>query len=206
MKGAFYFEADSIISHQFTFNVGVEGYFEISISPHEIANLPVDCQLFLFRLLEDNGNRSPDAKYHFVARTPLVLQKGFISNESLEYPKSWTGHLTKGTYLLIPSTTGCLLKRRKSQPVSDVRKLVISPQEEEVELTKDFAQVLKDIYHQVDLDGNGTLSRTEFNLFNWRTSGEEVQVISTQATFRLMIEIKFYLRMKNGKWWKKISH
>jgi len=29
---------------------------------------------------------------------------------------------------------------------------------------------------QVDLDSNGTLSREEFNLFNWRTSGEEVQV------------------------------
>ena len=32
---------------------------------------------------------------------------------------------------------------------------------------------------QVDLDSNGTLSREEFNLFNWRTSGEEVQVSHT---------------------------
>ncbi len=35
--------------------------------------------------------------------------------------------------------------------------------------------MLHSIYSQVDLDCNGTLSRTEFNLFNWRTSGEEVQ-------------------------------
>ena len=34
--------------------------------------------------------------------------------------------------------------------------------------------MLSDVFVKVDLDSNGTLSRTEFNLFNWRTSGEEV--------------------------------
>jgi hypothetical protein len=34
---------------------------------------------------------------------------------------------------------------------------------------------------EVDLDGNGLLSRDEFNLFNWRTSGEQVgQVLKGQ--------------------------
>lgn len=45
-----------------------------------------------------------------------------------------------------------------------------------VVLTPDFRRVLGQVFRQVDLDGSGTLSRTEFNLFNWRTSGEEVQV------------------------------
>jgi hypothetical protein len=48
-------------------------------------------------------------------------------------------------------------------------------------LTHQFESVLSSIYKQVDLDGNGTLSRTEFNLFNWRTSGEEVQVLDDDA-------------------------
>ena len=45
-----------------------------------------------------------------------------------------------------------------------------------MKLTEMFKNVLTKIYNQVDLDANGSLSRAEFNLFNWRTSGEEVQV------------------------------
>ena len=53
----------------------------------------------------------------------------------------------------------------------------------ELQLSREFSDVLTKIYHQVDLDGNGTLSRTEFNLFNWRTSGEEVQVGQTRHKY-----------------------
>ena len=45
-----------------------------------------------------------------------------------------------------------------------------------VKLSAKFRGILTDIYNQIDLDGSGGLSREEFNLFNWRTSGEEVQV------------------------------
>lgn len=34
--------------------------------------------------------------------------------------------------------------------------------------------MLEDIFDYSDLDGNGFMSRKEFNLFNIRTSGEEV--------------------------------
>ena len=43
-----------------------------------------------------------------------------------------------------------------------------------IRLTRDFQQLLAEMFVKVDLDSNGSLSRTEFNLFNWRTSGEEV--------------------------------
>ena len=59
-------------------------------------------------------------------------------------------------------------------------------------LTPQFETVLANIYNQVDLDGNGTLSRTEFNLFNWRTSGEEVQDDEWQV-------VKDNFGMKNGE-------
>jgi hypothetical protein len=42
----------------------------------------------------------------------------------------------------------------------------------------------------VDLDGNGLLSREEFNLFNWRTSGEQVFQTKPNQT-KLVIEIVF---------------
>ena len=45
-----------------------------------------------------------------------------------------------------------------------------------VNLSAKFRGILTDIYNQIDLDESGGLSRQEFNLFNWRTSGEEVQV------------------------------
>ena len=46
----------------------------------------------------------------------------------------------------------------------------------QVKLSAKFRGILTDIYNQIDLDESGGLSREEFNLFNWRTSGEEVQV------------------------------
>ena len=82
----------------------------------------VDCRIFIFRVIEDGA--SADSKFQLVGRTPLVLSSSFVSNESLEDAvdrHSWTGPLKRGRYLIVPSTTGCRMKRRKEQPVSDVR-------------------------------------------------------------------------------------
>ena len=49
------------------------------------------------------------------------------------------------------------------------------PDSKVVELSGKFKSVLTEIFHQIDLDNSGGLNRQEFNLFNWRTSGEEVQ-------------------------------
>ena len=112
------------------------------------------------------------------------------------------GHLEKGTYLLIPSTTGCLIKRRKRQPDSSI--VLVNPVGKELHLSREFSAVLSKIYHQIDLDCNGTLSRTEFNLFNWRTSGEEVQVRhgTKEKSRTYFIFFRFFVkfRTKNGKW------
>ena len=124
-----------------------------------------------------------------------------------------SGYLEKGSYLIVPSTTGCKLKKRRAQPSSNtqlvsfsivicenhnfglenlqfcniiqifeyVSKVEVQNTPEgmkKVNLSAKFRGILTDIYNQIDLDESGGLSRQEFNLFNWRTSGEEVQVHS----------------------------
>ena len=51
-----------------------------------------------------------------------------------------------------------------------------------------------------DLDGNGTLNREEFNLYNLRTSGEEVaddewEVVEGKPWLRCCKSVMYYLRM-----------
>ena len=43
-------------------------------------------------------------------------------------------------------------------------------------LTREYCQTIEQIFHQLDLDENDCLSRAEFNLYNWRTSGLEINV------------------------------
>ena len=66
---------------------------------------------------------------------------------------------------------GARLRRRKSSPRQEPALVERDPK---IRLSKQFREVLQDIYDRVDLDNSGSLSRAEFNLFNWRTSGEEV--------------------------------
>ena len=81
--------------------------------------MAADCRIFIFKVIEDGGNA--ESKFQLVGRTPLVLSTAFVSNESLEACElSWTGPLKAGRYLLMPSTTGCRMKKRKEQPESDV--------------------------------------------------------------------------------------
>ena len=89
------------------------------------AGVIADCQIFIFKVIEGASATSVDSnysKFQFVGRTPLVLSPTFVSNESLESGDlSWSGPLKTGKYLLVPSTTGCKMKKRKAQPESDVR-------------------------------------------------------------------------------------
>ena len=66
-------------------------------------------------------------------------------------------------------------------------------------------KVLEDIFDYSDLDGNGLMSRKEFNLFNIRTSGEEVadeewqvvEGITSILFFHLCFVIPFVMTYKS---------
>ncbi|XP_056372037.1 EF-hand calcium-binding domain-containing protein 7-like, partial [Oenanthe melanoleuca] len=84
----------------------------------------------------------------------------------------WRGELGAGVYWLFPFTTGCRLRKVKTQ-ISGEAKLVWRDEDGELALTKGFRAALLEIFETIDLDGNGLLSLEEYNFFELRTSGEK---------------------------------
>lgn len=82
--------------------------------------------------------------------------------------------LEPGTYALIPFTSGCHLKPLEeddhSENGADVA--LVANKEGSVVLTSECQNVLEEVFHRIDLDGNGYISRTEFDFFQEVTSGE----------------------------------
>jgi len=153
-KGCFYFESDALISHQYQVSVPVSSTCRLAIQAQEqyknVAPL-IDVQIYLF-----------DENKRFICRTAEYREPG-------EWV--WQGRLEAGRYLALAHTSGARLRRRKSSPRQEPPLVERDPK---IRLSKQFRKVLQDIYDRVDLDNSGSLSRAEFNLFNWRTSGEEV--------------------------------
>jgi len=153
-RGSFYFECDTLISHQYQVSVPVSGVCRLAIqAERQYRNTAplIDVHLYLF-----------DENKRFICRTAEYCNPG-------EWV--WQGRLEAGRYLALAHTSGARLRRRRSSPRQEPPLVERNPK---IRLSKQFREVLQDIYDRVDLDNSGSLSRSEFNLFNWRTSGEEV--------------------------------
>ena len=79
--------------------------------------------------------------------------------------------LDGGTYALIPFTTGCHLELQE-EDVGKSHVTLTTSKEGVMALTPECLQVLEEVFHRVDLDNNGYISRTEFDFFQEVTSGE----------------------------------
>lgn len=90
-KGAFYFEGDVVISHQLTFKVVKRAEFGLCIQVRIASNhcraarfdlpsfqplpeceIPVDCQLFLFKFGKEL-DASPNSRMQFMGKSPLFI-------------------------------------------------------------------------------------------------------------------------------------
>lgn len=82
--------------------------------------------------------------------------------------------LEPGTYSLIPFTSGCYLKSPTEEDnLSETHDIPLAATSEgSVVLTVECLLALEEIFHRIDLDGNGSISRTEFDFFQEVTSGE----------------------------------
>jgi len=163
LKGSFFFNGENVISHQYSMVLNKTSKLKISLH----MNTRNDCEIFIFGIKQEKS----EINYKFIDKTEL-----FVSSESetSEFKTKWEGTLEKGVYVLIPSTTGCLFRKRKNQPSSDIHLTSIESESEEIILTEKYQNAIIEIFHQLDLDDNETLSRAEFNLYNWRTSSMEL--------------------------------
>ena len=167
LKGNFYVDHPSIISHQFYLNISHDGETVVKIEPSALeqgagTTRPMDILAYIFREGNDGG------------RSFL----GVTESRDSESVNFWQGELKAGNYLIIPFTSGVYLPKLDLPSSVQTEKLKLITKEEDtgrVLLTRQFRTLLLRIFEQLDLDSSGGLSKQEFNLYNWRTSGEEVQ-------------------------------
>ncbi|NXO83664.1 EFCB7 protein, partial [Sitta europaea] len=164
-KGCFYLEEDGeIISHKYRLHLPQRSALWVSIQPLRIPQaqgkpchwLSVDTALFILKENESQEN------LQLVSFTELQNKEMF----------GWRGELGAGVYWLLPFTTGCRLRKVKTQ-IPGEAKLVWRDEDGELALTKEFRAALLAIFETIDLDGNGLLSLEEYNFFELRTSGEK---------------------------------
>ncbi|NXG86988.1 EFCB7 protein, partial [Stercorarius parasiticus] len=164
-KGCFYLEEDGeIISHKYRLHLPQRSTVCITIKPLNVRQvegkpchwLSVDTALYILKENETQEN----------------LQLVSFTEQQNKEMFGWKGELGSGVYWLLPFTTGCRLKKVKTQ-ITGEAKLVYRGEDGELVLTKEFRAALLDIFETIDLDGNGLLSLEEYNFFELRTSGEK---------------------------------
>ncbi|XP_071119121.1 EF-hand calcium-binding domain-containing protein 7-like isoform X9 [Haliotis cracherodii] len=165
-KGCFFIDADEggqIISHQYTLDLAEDTNVFITMQPNRIGDAG----------FTDDGP---------VDTAVYVLREGSSSNKVVTFTEQRDSKgrycvrcdLSAGRYKLVPFTTGCRLYERSAGRETKEVKLIKQDKEDKIVLSKTFKKALEDIFDMADLDGNGLLSREDFNWYNIRTSGEEV--------------------------------
>ncbi|KAL4237003.1 positive regulation of protein localization to ciliary membrane [Mactra antiquata] len=161
-KGCFFYEEDEIVSHIFSLKLTQDSTVYLSAHPIDepaCLNLPssepIDTVLYIF-----------DSDGRLETSTEIRDSKGTYGVKC---------DLRAGSYQVLPYTTGCRFKQRPEGYEDTIRESkLVKTKDGSVAITSAFRKALEDIFDLCDLDGNGTMSKDEFNWFNLRTSGEEL--------------------------------
>lgn len=155
-KGSFFIDGHGIItSHQFKLHLTKDSDVFITIQP--TANKKVVERLKTM----DMAVFCVDKNSELVTFTESKLGSKYCLHHELG----------RGTYSLITFTSGCRLSVRKSIPGKKANLTIGSG--ENMKLSKMFTEALADIFDRCDLDGNGHLSREEFDFFQMKSGGEQ---------------------------------
>ncbi|XP_012998277.2 EF-hand calcium-binding domain-containing protein 7 isoform X1 [Cavia porcellus] len=164
-RGCFFLEDDGeTVSHQYRLHMAQRSTVHLTIKPLNLSQVEgklspwssVDTALYILKENEDQVDPQ------LVCFTDLQHREGF----------GWTGELTPGLYRLLPSTSGCRLRKERT-PEPEEAQLVCRDDAGDLFLTQAFKAALSDVFDVIDLDGNGFLSLEEYNFFELRTSGEK---------------------------------
>lgn len=163
-KGMFYIdeETEKLLCHQYDLKLTEDTSVWITIQPIKTrcqadSDQVIDTGLFILR---DKPDEDGNVLVTFTKHRDAKGKYGVKCS------------LDAGNYRIIPFTTGSRLKKRVSDPSSPAKLLQLK--DGKYTISKAFRKVLEDIFDLSDLDGNGTMSREEFNWYNIRTSDEEV--------------------------------
>lgn len=163
-KGMFYIdeETEKLLCHQYDLKLTEDTSVWITIQPIKTrcqadADQVIDTGLFILR---DKPDEDGNVLVTFTKHRDAKGKYGVKCS------------LDAGNYRIIPFTTGSRLKKREGDPSSTATLLQLK--DGKYTISKGFRKVLEDIFDLSDLDGNGTMSREEFNWYNIRTSDEEV--------------------------------
>ncbi|CAG11587.1 unnamed protein product, partial [Tetraodon nigroviridis] len=167
VRGCFFLEADgSISSLQYQLHVPQTTNVYLTIQPLSLSHRPdkpsswmtVDTALFVMSAAE--------------AKEDSTLVCFTESRDREKYV--WRGELNVGSYLLLPFTSGCKMKKRNKKTMSGKSvQLINRTDTDEIDLSRELREALSDIFDMMDVDGNDLLSLEEYNFFELRTSGEK---------------------------------
>ncbi|XP_060081297.1 EF-hand calcium-binding domain-containing protein 7-like isoform X2 [Ylistrum balloti] len=163
-KGCFFVDdEDGLMTHIYRLTLKERSKVWITIQPTSPQSMiigdvtPIDTMLLITKKKPDAEGRSVVA---FTEKRDGKGKYGVMCE------------LKAGTYNLLPFTTGCNLKPRRSDSSKETP--LVRKKDGKTTITKAFRKALVEIFELSDLDSNGTLSRDEFTWFTMRTSGDKV--------------------------------
>ncbi|XP_065906112.1 EF-hand calcium-binding domain-containing protein 7-like isoform X2 [Dysidea avara] len=164
-KGCFYIKRleGSHISDELSYHIVSQQYGLHLPQPScvfvEIQVVPPGDELFDVALFLFKSDSTNETATDFITFTEHQIDKKFVCKLDLE----------AGNYTMVPFTGGCRLKPCDDDESHDPVSL-LTP--DSSKLTEECVKVLMEIFHRIDLDDNGFISRQEFDLFQEHTSGE----------------------------------